>query len=263
MSLPIHKQYEIIFLSNHPKGPQLNHADVTKAVHCIIYTVKYWFDRWKQSKDLTDSNRSGRPRAATQKQDQRIISLTKEKTFITAQDISNKLNRQGVVVSGRIVRRHLNEAGARYNRPMSKPLLTECHRKNHLRWAQHHKATDWNQVIFSDETTIRLNSVKGLVWNFPEKKKVVRTVKHPIKVNVWGCFSSKGFGRINRTSTQNLCVGSISMISCQQLGYISAMIQRRGNYKKTTTRNIGRSWPLVGKKKKKSKILTGCQCHLT
>ena len=150
MSLPIHKRYEIIFLSNHPKVPQLNHVDVAKTVHCSIYTVKYWLDRWKQSKDLTDSNRSGRARANTQKQDQRIISLAKEKTFITPQDISNKLNRQGVVVSGRIVRRRLNEAGATYNRPMSKPLLTERHRKNRLRWAQYHKVTDWNQMIFSD-----------------------------------------------------------------------------------------------------------------
>ena len=202
---------------------------MAKAVHCSIYTVKYWLDRWKQSKDLTDSNCSGRARATTQKQDQRIISLAKEKTFIIAQDISNKLNRQGVVVSGRTVRRHLNEAGARCNRPMSKPLLTERHRKNRLRWAQHNKATDWNQVIFSDE----MNSVKGLVWNFPEKKKVVRTVKHPIKVNVWGCFSSNGFGRIICFRQKSLCVGSISMVSCQQLGNISVTIQRRGNYKKT------------------------------
>jgi hypothetical protein len=41
-----------------------------------------------------------------------------------------------------------------------------------------------------------MNSVKGMVWNLPRKKKVVRTVKHPIKVNVWGYFLSKGFGRI-------------------------------------------------------------------
>ena len=31
-----------------------------------------------------------------------------------------------------------------------------------------------------------------LTW----KKKVMWTVKHPVKVNVWGCFSSKGFGRV-------------------------------------------------------------------
>jgi len=51
-------------------------------------------------------------------------------------------------------------------------------------------------MIFSDKTTIRLNSVKELVWNLPGKKKAVRTVKHPIKVNVWGCFSARGFGRV-------------------------------------------------------------------
>lgn len=51
-------------------------------------------------------------------------------------------------------------------------------------------------MIFSDETTIRMNSVKGLVWNLPGKKKIVRTVKHPVKVNVWGCFSVRGFGRV-------------------------------------------------------------------
>ncbi|CAF2082322.1 unnamed protein product, partial [Rotaria magnacalcarata] len=113
-----------------------------------------------------------------------------------SKDMTNQLERRGVVVSERTVCRRLNEAGARYSRPMSKALLTEHHRQNRLRWAQHHKATDWNQVIFSDETTVCLNSLKGLVWNFPGNKKVVRTVKHPIKVNVWGCFSSKGLGRI-------------------------------------------------------------------
>lgn len=34
------------------------------------------------------------------------------------------------------------------------------------------------------------------MWDLPGKKKIIRTVKHPIKINVWACFSSKGFGRI-------------------------------------------------------------------
>ena len=55
---------------------------------------------------------------------------------------------------------------------------------------------DWKQVIFTDEKTVRLNCVKGMVWNSPGKRKAVRTVKHPVKANVWGCFSSKGFGRV-------------------------------------------------------------------
>jgi transposase len=196
MALPVHKRYEIVFLSNHPLGPRLNHTAATKAVNCSTSTVKYWLKRWTQSKDLIDSTRSGRPRATTSKQDQRIVSLAEKQTFITAGDIVNQLNLKQVVVSERTVRRRLNEAGAKYNRPMSKSLLTERHRENRLKWAQNHQAANWDQVILSDETTIRMNSVKGMVWNLPGKKKVVRTVKHPIKVNVWGCFSSKGFGRL-------------------------------------------------------------------
>ena len=59
---------------------------------------------------------------------------------------------------------------------------------------QDHKAMDWNPVIFYDETTVRLNCVKGLLWNLLGKKARANCQAHPIKVNVWGCFSSKGLG---------------------------------------------------------------------
>ena len=67
-------------------------------------------------------------------------------------------------------------------------MLTDKHRLNSIKWAHKNLNTNWDQVIFSDETTVFLNrvKVKGRVWNFPGRKKVVRTVSHPIKVNVWG-----------------------------------------------------------------------------
>jgi hypothetical protein len=40
------------------------------------------------------------------------------------------------MINERMVQQRLNEAGARYNRSLSKPLLTEVHRKNRLKWAQ-------------------------------------------------------------------------------------------------------------------------------
>ena len=142
MALPLHKRYEIVFVSNHPSGPQLNHTAVAKAVHCSSSTVKYWLKRLKQSKDLTDSTRFGRSRATTPKQDQRIVSLAEEQTFDTVRDIANQLQRKQVVISERTVQQRLNEAGARYNRTMSKPLLTERHQENRLQWAQNHQATN-------------------------------------------------------------------------------------------------------------------------
>jgi transposase len=196
MHVPIHKRYEIIFLSSHPLGPKLSLKAVAKAVKCGKTTVKYWLDQWKKSKDLTDLPLCGRPRATTPKQDKTIVSLANRETFATSRDIQNRLKRKRVDISPRTIQRRFNEAGAKFSPLMFKPLLTEDHRKNRLKWAKDHLSTDWNQVIFSDETTVYLNKAKGRVWNLPGKKKVARTVKHPTKVNVWGCFSSKGFGRI-------------------------------------------------------------------
>ena len=55
---------------------------------------------------------------------------------------------------------------------------------------------DWNRIVFTDETTVRLNQLKWCVWNLSGKRKVFRTVKYPVKVNLWGCFSCNGLGRI-------------------------------------------------------------------
>lgn len=140
MALPIHQRYEIIFLSQHSMGPKLSHTNVAKTVKCSLSTVKYWLKRWKQSKVLNDLPRSGRPRATTPKQDQQIVSLAEQQTFITSQDITNRMNRRGVIINERTVQRRLNEAGARYNRPLSKPLLDETHRKNRLAWARKHES---------------------------------------------------------------------------------------------------------------------------
>ena len=71
----------------------------------------------------------------------------------------------------RTIQRCLNEAGVKYNRPLSKPLLTEVHRKNRLKWAQNNKATNCEQVIFSDEITIRLNIVKKIGMKLDRKKE--------------------------------------------------------------------------------------------
>ena len=55
---------------------------------------------------------------------------------------------------------------------------------------------DWNRIIFSDETIVRLKQLKRCVCNLPGKRKGFWTVKYPIKVSIWGCFPCNGFGHI-------------------------------------------------------------------
>lgn len=110
MSLPVHRRYEIVFLSQHRLGPQLSNSAVAKVIKCNVSTVKYWVKRWKQSKDLSDFPRSGRTRATTAKQDQQMFSLVDSDTFITSEDVANRFRKKGVVISERTVQRCLNEA---------------------------------------------------------------------------------------------------------------------------------------------------------
>jgi len=196
MTLSVDKRYEIVFLSQHPMGPRLGVKAVAKEVKCAKNTVQYWLKRWKDSKDLTDAKRTGRPRSTTEKVDQRIVDLANNEKVTTTHNIQRVLKRQNVQISQETIRRRLKECGAKFSLPISKPLLTERHRQKRFQWAQSMNDMDWNRVIFSDETTIRLNQLKRCVWNLPGRRKVSRTVKHPVKVNVWGCFSCNGFGRI-------------------------------------------------------------------
>ncbi len=133
MTLPIHKRYEIVFLSCHPRSPKLGLKAVAKVVKCHTTTVKYWLDRWKESKDLTDFPRSGRKRKTTLKQEKKILSLADSEMFATSSDIGHRMKEKRAKISQRTVRCRLHEAGAKYNLPMSKPLLTEGHRKNRLK----------------------------------------------------------------------------------------------------------------------------------
>ena len=63
-------------------GPKLGVKTVAEAINCAKSTVQYWLNRWKESKDLSDSKRTGRPRGTTEKTDQRISD------FATNDDIA-------------------------------------------------------------------------------------------------------------------------------------------------------------------------------
>lgn len=196
MSLPLNKRYEIVFLREHPAGPKWGYDKIAAHVHCSKSTAIYWVKKYKENKDLTDEPKSGRSRCTTKAQDKRIVKMAKKKHNITSTEIQKELEKQGIEVSSRTIRRRLGEFGGKFVREIQKPLLSEKHRANRLQWAKKHKNFDWKQVIFTDESTFQLYQSNRKVWQFAGRQKVFRTVKHPQKVHVWGCFSFQGFGKL-------------------------------------------------------------------
>ena len=119
MTLPIDKRYELVFLSLRVMGPQLGEKTVAKAVKCAKHTVQYWLNRWKESKNLSDMKRSGRPRATTEKVAHRIYKLAGTDNIATTGDIQGVLKRQNIRISQETIQRSLKEAGAKFTPPIS------------------------------------------------------------------------------------------------------------------------------------------------
>ena len=135
------------------------------------------------------------------KQDHNIVAAVSKKRKVSSRKIATDLQSKNIFVSPRTVRRRLNEAGYKYLPPMTKPLLTDKARENRLKWANENKDRNWNNVIFTDETTFELFRPPVKVWRAKGEKVVMPKVKHPLKVHAWGCFSNKGFGEIFLFST--------------------------------------------------------------
>ncbi|CAF1484250.1 unnamed protein product [Rotaria sordida] len=125
-----------------------------------------------------------------------ILDELEENENPTSETITRGLKRKKVEISSRTVQRRLKEAGYQFSASLSKPLLTTIHKKRHLKWALSMQNQNWDQIVFSDESTIRLGPVKRRQWQLKGFRKVFRTIKYPGKVNVWDCFAPRGFGQI-------------------------------------------------------------------
>ena len=73
-------------------------------------------------------------------------------------------------------------------------MLSKNHRKEKLCFSRRNKNTDWNKVLFTDESTFQLFYNPEKIWMKKRKKLYFKKVKHPAKIHVWGAFSRNGFG---------------------------------------------------------------------
>ena len=127
MPLSRHQRGEITFVSQHPLGPKFGHKSVLKPVKCRSSTVH---NRWKQSRNFIDSDRTCN--------ESKTGSTNCLAGWTTDIRYNPRQDQRG------------NDA-------------TTCrnHRINCFKWEQR---SDWKQVIFSDQTTIRRNYDKQLTY---------------------------------------------------------------------------------------------------
>ena len=196
MPLSVQKQWEIIFLSQHKYGPHFSNNKIAKELRVDKKVIAYWLKIYRETGDIVTIKESGRPRVTSKNQDDKIITTQLKNREQTGSQLMSKLKRKKVDVSYSTAWRRLHEAGLKFRTVTVKPLLTEEHRRKRLEWALKNLRRDWNNVLFTDEATLKLFYHKSKTWHQPGERVVVRTVKHPAKCHVWGCMSANGFGDI-------------------------------------------------------------------
>jgi transposase len=170
-------------------------ADHFRVNHSIIVRL---LQRFRQTGNVTDRPRAGRPRKTTPGEDRLISRRARQRPFSTAGALRGNLAFGGHISTRTVIRR-LQHQGMRARRPIKRPQLTLRHRHarfdrshDHLGWT----IRTWRRVHWSDESRFSLRPTDGRarVWrkrntSFQDNHILGTTALGDGGVTVWGCFS--------------------------------------------------------------------------
>jgi len=171
-------------------------AYIAARIPCDVRTVRCWLER----QSAQDQACRGRKRKTTAEQDAAIFDEAKRTKFTTPRRIKRKLH---LGVSIDTIDRRLQEKGLFGRVALHKKKYTADQKRKRLAFAEgykHWKEKDWMQVVFADEKICWGEGFWGRVYvRRPRGEALnpdycVDKDPHPVKVNVWGCFSGKGLG---------------------------------------------------------------------
>jgi transposase len=216
-SISIKKRWEIIFFHVKEEGPKLSISKTSRKLKISRWTVSHWVDVFNKTGDVIDKKSPGRPRKISHTIDKKIEKFFSSFPQITPKQVALELKSTGINISPSTVSRRIKEKGFKYCNTIPKPSLSKKQKDARLLFARQNITRNWNKVIFTDESTINLNPRIHKIWRKRTDKIFLRRSKYSKKINIWGCFSAKGFGKII-LFTENLTARK--MIEIYKLGLI-------------------------------------------
>lgn len=203
MSAAYASRYEAVFLCSHPKGPKMSYGAAAKYMKKSKAFVSKWVKRYSEVKNVDDLPDRGSVQKTTKKEDKMILRVFEKNPCLSLRGGQAVLLKKGLNISCYTIRRRLLAYKVKFRSTITKPLLSEKHVEKRLAWAKGNLDRYWDNVIFSDEASFWAKSSIRRVWSTQANRLIERTVKHPVKVHVWGCFSKQGFGTLH-IFTKNL-----------------------------------------------------------
>jgi len=182
---------------------EFSYREIAKELGIPKSTVGDVVKKYNEQGLTTTASRSGRPEILSEYEKKNLIKVAKENRFNTLEELTETFNTTlNISVSNRTIQRTLHKEGYSGHAAKKKPFISEANRKKRYGWCRVHKnwTTEWNYVIWSDESRFELfnNDSRNWVWRKKDERYEVNclkpTVKHSIGVMVWGCFCNNKLG---------------------------------------------------------------------
>lgn len=188
----------------------MGYKNISKMLGIKVTTIGAIVRKFKKYNMTINRPRSGAPQKISPRGVAMIMRTVGNRPATTQRELVNDLKAAGTTVTRKTIGNTLRRNGLKSCSARKVPLLKKAHVEARLKYANDHlkdAQSDWEKVLWSDETKIELfglNSTRH-VWRKKnaayDPKNTVPTVKHGGgNIMFWGCFSAKGTGLLHRIS---------------------------------------------------------------
>ncbi|GFU70483.1 transposable element Tcb1 transposase [Trichonephila clavipes] len=145
---------------------------VTSQVDRSVSAVRNFWEQWTREGTHAWKTESGAARKTTRREDRRIVWQALVDPTVTRSTIQADV---GIAIVPQTISRHFAEANLKSKRPFRALSLTPEHRQLRLQWCQVRSmwsVTDWQKVVFSDESQFVLGTDDNRVrvWRRPGER---------------------------------------------------------------------------------------------
>lgn len=124
-----------------------------------------------------------------------IVNALESDNCLSSRDIHRKLTDDGAKFSLTTTQRTINAVGYTTAKPRYGQMVRDTNKVKRVDFCQTLIANDekFDDVIFSDETTVQLHNNKSTSYHkIGKQSKCIPKPKHPLKLHVWGAISRRG-----------------------------------------------------------------------
>ena len=173
-----------------------NATQIAKKMGRDPTTIRRFINKYKNTGSIENLPRSGRPPAVNVVEKNALVNEVMKNRRAPLHEVINTL---GLNCSLTTAKTTLYEAGICSRVAAKKPFISERHAAARISWCEKYKekpASYWNQVIFSDESSVEIGkqSRQIRVWRCTGERFNAECLAPTFKsgrksVMVWGCFA--------------------------------------------------------------------------